>query len=44
MPYDRNPDSTKRPDLSKGVVTDIDGPGRKYNIQSDTGKNVTRTR
>ena len=42
--YNKNPVSTKRPDWSKGVVMDIDGPGRKYNIQSDTGKNVTRTR
>ena len=43
--YYKNPDnSTKRPDWSKGVVTDIDGKGRKYNIQSDTGKNVTRNR
>ena len=38
MPYNKNPDSTKRPDWSKGIITDIDGPGRKYNIQSDTGK------
>ena len=42
--YNKTPDSTKRPDWSKGVVMDIDGPGRKYNIQSDTGKYVTRTR
>ena len=42
--YNKNPDSTKRPDWSKGVVTDIGSSGRKYNIQSDTGKNVTRTR
>ena len=44
MLYDKNPDCNKRPDWSKGVVTDIDGPGRKYNIQNDTGENVTRTR
>ena len=25
-------------------VTDVNGPGRKYTIQNDTGKNVTRTR
>ena len=43
MLYDKNPDNTKRPDWSKGVVMDTDGPGRKFNIQSDTGKNVTRT-
>ena len=42
--YNKTPDSTERPDWSKSVVTDIDGPGRKYNIQSDTGRNVTRTR
>ena len=30
--YDKNLDNTnKRPEWSKGVVTDIDGPGRKYN-------------
>ena len=44
MLYNKNPDSTKRPDWSKGVITDIDSPGRKYNMQSDTGKKVTRTR
>ena len=43
--YDKNPDNTnKSPEWPKGVVTDIDGPGRKYQIESDTGKNVTRTR
>ena len=40
--YDKSPDSTKRPEWSKGVVMDMDGPGRKYNIQSDTGKDVTK--
>ena len=43
--YDKYPDNkTKRPDWSKDVVTDIDGPGRKYKIENDAGKNVTRTR
>ena len=42
--YNKNPDSTKRPDWSKGVIKDLEGPGRKYTIESDTGKNVTRTR
>ena len=43
--HDKNPDnSTNRPEWSKGVVTDIDGPGRKYKIENDSGKNVTRTR
>ena len=43
--YDKNPDnSIKRPDWSKAVVTDIDGPGRKYKIENDSGKIVTRTR
>ena len=43
--YDKNPDnSTKRPEWSKGVVMDIDGPGRKYKIENDAGRNVTRTR
>ena len=37
--YDKNPDNTtKRPEWSKGVVTDIDGPGRKYKIESDLAK------
>ena len=37
--YDKNPDnSTKRPEWSKGVVEDIQGPGCKYTIESDTGK------
>ena len=42
--YDKNPDSTKRPEWSKGVVKDIQGPGHKYTIESNTSKNVTRTR
>ena len=43
--YDKNPDnSTKRPEWSKGVIKDIGEPGRKYTIESDAGKNVTRTR
>ena len=43
--YNKNPDNnTKRLEWSKGVVKDIQGPGRKYTIESDTGKNVTRTR
>ena len=42
--YNKNPDSTKRPEWSKGVVKDLEGPGCKYTIESDTGKNVTRTR
>ena len=45
MLYNKYPDNkTKRPDWSKGVVTDIDSPGRKYKIENDAGKNVTRTR
>ena len=43
--YNKNPDnSTKRPECSKGVIKDIEGPGHKYTIESDAGKNVTRTR
>ena len=42
--YHKNPDSsTKRPDWSKGVIKDIGEPGHKYTIESDAGKNVTRT-
>ena len=41
---DKNPDSTKRPECSEGVIKYIEGPGRKYTIESDAGKNVTRTR
>ena len=45
MLYDKNPDNkTKRPEWLRGVVMDIDGPGRKYKIENDVGKNVTRTR
>ena len=41
--YDKNPDNIiKRPEWSKGVIKDLEGPGRKYTIESDTGKNVTR--
>ena len=37
--YNKNPDnSTKRSDWSKGVVMDIDGPGRKYKIENDSGR------
>ena len=43
--YDKNPDNAKkRPEWTKGVVTDIDGPGRKYQIENDAGRNITRTR
>ena len=43
--YDKNPDnSTKRPEWSKGVIKDTGEPGHKYTIESDAGKNVTRTR
>ena len=43
--YDKNPDnSTKRPEWSKGVIRDTGEPGHKYTIESDAGKNVTRTR
>ena len=42
--YDKSPDSTKRPEWYKGIVKDIEGPGYKYTIETDTGKNVTRTR
>ena len=43
--YDKNPDnSTKRPEWSKGVIKDVGEPGHKYTIESDAGKNVTRTR
>ena len=43
--YDKNPgNSTKRPEWSKGVIEDIGEPCHKYTIESDAGKNVTRTR
>ena len=42
--YDKSPDSTKRPEWSKGIVKDIEGPSHKYTIGTETGKNVTRTR
>ena len=41
--YDKNPDSAKRSEWSKGVIKDFEEPGRKYTIESDAGKNVTRT-
>ena len=44
MLYDKNLDSTKRPEWSKGIIKDLQGPGCKYTIESDTGKNVIRTR
>ena len=44
MLYDKNLDSTKRPEWSKGIIKDLQGPGCKYTIESDTGKNVTRSR
>ena len=42
--YNKSLDSTKRPEWSKGIVENIEGPGHKYTIETDTGKNVTRTR
>ena len=43
--YNKSPDNIhKIPEWTKGVVTDIDGPGRKYQIENDAGRNVTRTR
>ena len=43
--YDKDPNNnTKRPEWSKGVVKDVEGPGPKYTIENDAGKNVTRTR
>ena len=43
--YDKIPGNTaKRPEWSKGTLTNIVDPGRKYTIETDTGKNVTRTR
>ena len=45
MLYDKSPDnSNKRLDWSKGIVKDIEGPGHKYTIENDNGRNVTRTR
>ena len=42
--YDKNPDNTtKRPELSKGTVIDLEGPC-KYTISSDNSKNVSRTK
>ena len=40
--YDNPDNSTKRPEWSKGLIKGIEGP--KYPIESDAGKNVTRTR
>ena len=43
--YDKNLDnSTKRPEWSKGVIKDTGEPVHKKTIESDAGKNVTRTR
>ena len=42
--YDKSPDSTKRPEWSKGTIKNIEEPCHKYTIETDTGKNVTRTR
>ena len=43
--YDKNQDNnTKRPEWSRGTVTNINDPGRKYTIEMNTGKNVTKTR
>ena len=36
--YDKNPDSAKRHEWSKGTITDIDGPGRMYTVNTDSGK------
>ena len=40
MLYNKNPDSTKRSQWSNGVVKNLEGPGHKYTIESDAGKNV----
>ena len=44
--YDSNPDSSKakRPEWSKGIVKDFNGPDRKYTIENDSGRQLTRTR
>ena len=42
--YDKSPDSTKRLEWSKGTIKNIEEPGHKYTVETDTGKNVTRTR
>ena len=44
--YNKNPDSNKakRPEWSRGTVKDIEGPGRKYTIKNNSGKQLTRTR
>ena len=43
--YDKNPDnSTKIPQWSKGGIKDTKEPGCKYTIESDAGKNITKTR
>ena len=44
--YDSNPDSSKakRPEWSKGIIKDFNGPGRKYTIENDSGRQLTRTR
>ena len=43
--YDKNPDrNSKRPEWSKGIIKNIEEPGRKYTITKDNGMSVTRTR
>ena len=43
---DKNPDSikAKRPEWSKGTIKDFESPGRKYTIESDSGRQLTTTR
>ena len=37
--YNKNPDrSSKRPEWSKGIIKDIEEPGRKYTITKDNGQ------
>ena len=45
--YDSNLDSSKakRPEWSKGIIKDFNGPGQKYTIKnSDSVRHLTRTR
>ena len=43
--YDTKPDNkAKRPQWSKGIVKDLNGPGWKYTIQNDSGRCLTRMR